>query len=53
MENSLKGLNLKDVKEMIKMSHEEAQEYKNENEFMRGVAFAYRCVWSLLKDLEE
>ena len=53
MENSLEGLNLKDVKEMIKMSCEEAQKYKDENDFMRGAAFAYRCVWSLLKDLEE
>ena len=28
----------------------EAEEYKNENEFMRGTAFAYRCVLNLFKD---
>ena len=44
---------LKEVIEIIKFSSEEAQEHKDENEFMRGVAFAYRCVMSLLKDLEE
>ena len=42
--------NLKEVLDIIKFSSEEAEEYKNENEFMRGTAFAYRCVLHLFKD---
>lgn len=42
--------NLKEVLEIIKLSSKEAEEYKNENEFMRGTAFAYRCVLNLFKD---
>ena len=42
--------NLKEVLEIIKLSSEEAEEYKNENEFMRGTAFAYRCVLNLFKE---
>ena len=49
----MSGNSLKEVIEIIKFSSEEAQEYEDTNEFTRGVAFAYRCVWSLLKDLEE
>ena len=41
---------LKEVLEIIKFSSEEAQEYKDENDFMRGSAFAYRCVMSLFKE---
>lgn len=41
---------LKEVLEIIKFSSEEAQEYKDENDFMRGTAFAYRCVMSLFKE---
>ena len=36
--------------EMIKDANEEAQEYKDANQFCRGVAFAYRCVMNILKD---
>lgn len=42
--------NLKEVLEIIKFSSEEAEEYKNENEFVRGTAFAYRCVLNLFKE---
>lgn len=49
----MSGNSLKEVIEIIEMSSEEAQEYKDENEFMRGVAFAYRCVMSWLKDFKE
>lgn len=42
--------NLKEALEIIKFSSEEAEEYKNENEFMRGTAFAYRCVMDLFKE---
>lgn len=42
--------NLKEVLDIIKFSSEEAEEYKEENEFMRGTAFAYRCVLHLFKD---
>ena len=41
---------LKEVLEIIKLSSEEAQEYKDENDFMRGSAFAYRCVLNLFKE---
>ena len=42
--------NLKEVLEIIKLSSEEAQEYKGENDFMKGTAFAYRCVLNLFKE---
>ena len=42
--------NFNTVLEIIKLSSEEAQEYKDENDFMRGSAFAYRCVMSLFKE---
>lgn len=42
--------NLKEVLEIIKLSSEEAQEYKDENDFMKGTAFAYRCVLNLFKE---
>ena len=38
------------VVEMIKEASKEAQEYKDANQFCRGVAFAYRCVLNMLKD---
>lgn len=41
---------LKEVLEIIKFSSEEAQEYKDANDFMRGSAFAYRCVLNLFKE---
>lgn len=49
----MSGNSLKEVIEIIEFSSEEAQEYKDENDFMRGVAFAYRCVLNLLKYLKE
>ena len=49
----MSGNSLKEVIEIIEFSSEEAQEYKDENDFMRGVAFAYRCVLNLLKDLKD
>lgn len=41
---------LKSVLEIIKLSSKEAEEYKDENEFTRGTAFAYRCVLNLFKE---
>lgn len=41
---------LKEVLEIIKLSSDEAQEYKDENDFMRGSAFAYRFVLNLFKE---
>ena len=41
---------IKFVLEIIKMASEEAQQYKDENDFCRGVAFAYRSVVNLFKD---
>lgn len=41
---------LKEVLEIIKLSSEEVQKYKDENDFMRGSAFAYRCVMRLFKE---
>ena len=38
------------VIDMIKGASEEAQQYKDENDFCKGVAFAYRCVLNMFKN---
>lgn len=41
---------VEEVLEIIKDSNEEANEYQDESEFNRGMAFAYRCVLNLFKE---
>ena len=45
-----KAENLKEVLEIIKESSNEAEQYKDESEFERGTAFAYRLVLNLFKE---
>ena len=42
--------NLNAVIEIIKLSSEEAEQYKNEGDVNKGMAFAYRCVLNLFKE---
>lgn len=42
--------NIDFVIEMIKDSSAEMEQYKNESEFNRGAAFAYRCVLNMLRN---
>ena len=41
---------VKEILEIIQESSDEAEQYKDENDFMRGSAFAYRCVLNLFKE---
>lgn len=41
---------LKEVLEIIKEFSDEADQYRDEGEFERGSAFAYRCVLNLFKE---
>jgi len=41
---------LKEILETIQEYSGEAEQYKDESEFERGVAFAYRCVLNLFKE---
>lgn len=41
---------LKEVLEIIKEFSDEADQYRDEGEFERGSAFAYRCVMNLFKE---
>lgn len=41
---------LKEILETIQEYSGKAEQYKDESEFKRGVAFAYRCVLDLFKE---
>lgn len=40
---------IKEILEIIQEFSDEAEQYKDEGEFERGSAFAYRCVLNLFK----
>ena len=41
---------VKEILEIIQESSDEAEQYKDESEFERGTAFAYRFVLNLFKE---